>query len=163
MFAPLFPYYPTGDKLFIAKENDLVIEAVDKNGSKLYSITHDYEKVKVTEADKKQAMHHLKTKSQMKSMLDSIKPIIFPDYYPAIRRYFVADKNIYVFTYKKKENKRECLIFDIKGKFLKQVFLPYVLKNYKSDYPAAIKNGKLYQLFDNEETEEWELHVTEIK
>lgn len=162
MFAPIFPYYPIGDKLFIAKENDLVIAALDKNCDKLYSITRDYEKIKVTEEDKEQALHHLKTKSPMKSVLEMMKPIIFPDYFPAIRRYYIADKSIYVFTYKKKEAKRECLIFDIKGKFLKQVFLPYIVENFNSDYPAAIKNGKLYQLIDNEETEEWELHVTDI-
>jgi hypothetical protein len=29
-------------------------------------------------------------------------------------------------------------------------------------YPAAIKNGILYQLIENEETEAWDLHINPI-
>jgi len=55
------------------------------------------------------------------------------------------------------------LVFDIKGKFLKKLFLPYKFMNPVDEYPIAVKSGKLYQLIENEDEEKWELHITVIK
>lgn len=108
-------------------------------------------------------MEYIKTDPEIKPYIEMIKPITFPAYFPAIRNYYIAGKKIYVITYKKKDDKTECLIFNITGKFLKRVFLPYTYVNTIDEYPAAIKNGKLYQLNENQEMEQWELDVTEIK
>jgi hypothetical protein len=163
VFAHPLPYYTDEDNLFIVKGKDLVIDVLDKAGEKRYSITYDYKRINVTADDKKRVLDHLKTDPETKPYLEMIKPIIFPGYFPAIRNYYIADKKIYVLTYKQKNDKTECFIFDMKGTFLKQVFLPYVYVNPVDEYPAAIKNGRLYQLIENEGTEEWELHITGIK
>ena len=162
VFAHPLPYYPVADRLLIARGTDLRIEALDNNGNPLYAVTYDYKKLKVTDADKKKVLDHMKTDTEIKPYLEMIKPILFPDYFPAIRNYYTADNHIYVFTYKKAEGRNECLIFALKGAFLKQVFLPYAYVNAIDEYPAAIKGGKLLQLVENEETEEWELHLTTI-
>ena len=162
VFSHPLPYYTYEDKLFIVKGKDLVIEVLDKAGEKRYSITYDYKRIKVTADDKKRVLYHFKTDPETKSYFEMIKPILFPDYFPAIRNYYIADKKIYVITYKKENEKTECIIFDIKGKFLKQVFLPYIYVNPIDEYPTAIKNGTLYQLAENEDTEAWELHITGI-
>jgi hypothetical protein len=159
VFAHPLPYYTYEDNLFIVKGKDFVIDVLDKAGERRYSITYDYKRIKVTADDKKRVLDHLKTDPETKPFLEMIKPIIFPDYFPAIRNYYIADKRIYVITYKQENNKTECFIFDIKGKFLKKVFLPYIYVNPIDEYPAAIKNGTLYQLIENEETEDWELHI----
>lgn len=44
IFSHPLPFYPVEDKLFIAKEKELVIEALDKKGNKLYAVTYNYEK-----------------------------------------------------------------------------------------------------------------------
>jgi hypothetical protein len=40
--------------------------------------------------------------------------------------------------------------------------VPLAEKDERLWYPYVIKNGKLYQLIENLDEEEWELHVTEI-
>jgi hypothetical protein len=162
VFAPPLPYYPVKNRILIARGTDLLIEVLDPRGNPLYSITYDYKKCKVSEADKKEVLEYMNTDKEIKSYLEMIKPILFPDYFPAIRNYYPADDRIYVFTYKKTGAGTECLIFTLKGAFLKQVFLPYAYANAIDEYPAAIRDGKLWQLVENRETEEWELHLTTI-
>lgn len=159
VFAHPLPYYAYEDSLFIVKGKDFVIDVLDKIGKKRYSVTCDYKRIKVTADDKKRVLNYLKTDPETKPYFEMIKPIIFPDYFPAIRNYYIADKEIYIITYKKENEKTECFIFDIKGKFLKKSFIPYELMNPVDEYPAAIKNRTVYQLVENEETEDWELHI----
>jgi hypothetical protein len=33
----------------------------------------------------------------------------------------------------------------------------------KAQYPLTIKNGKLYQILENPDSEEWELHIAAIR
>ncbi|HLP44706.1 MAG TPA: hypothetical protein VK469_02100, partial [Candidatus Kapabacteria bacterium] len=65
--------------------------------------------------------------------------------------------------HKKEAEKSEFYIFDIKGTFLKKIMLPLKEKDERLWYPYTIGNGKLYQLVEDEDTETWELHVTDIK
>ncbi len=67
------------------------------------------------------------------------------------------------FSLWKWENKRvEFFIFDLKGKLEKNIYIPFAFQDALRPYPAAIKNGKLYQLIENDE-EEWELHISVIE
>ena len=162
VFNHPMPYYIYEGKLFIVKESDFVINVMDKSGKELHTITYDYQKIKVTANDKKRVMKHLGTDPEIKPYLEMIKPIIFPDYYPAIRNYQVADGRVYVLTYKQVKGKSEWLKFDINGKFLKHLFINFKYINPLDEYPSVIKNEKLYQLVENLDTEEWELHITSI-
>jgi hypothetical protein len=162
VFAHPLPYYVSQKKLFVAKGSDFVIDVLDESGKKLYAITHEYQRMRVTKDDRKRVMHHLETDPGIKPYLDMIKPIIFPDTFPPIRTYYVTDGRVYVLTYKIKEGETECLIFKANGQFLKKVFLPYRYKNPVDEYPADIKNDRLYQLVENEDSEEWELHITAV-
>lgn len=162
VFAHPLPYYASRGKIFVATGSDFVIDVLDESGKKLYAITREYQRARVTGDDRKRVMHHLETDPGIKPYLDMIKPIIFPDNYPAIRNYYVADGRIYVLTYKIKEGNTECLIFNTNGQYLKTVFLPYRYKNPVDEYPADIKSDRLYQVVENEDSEEWELHITAV-
>ena len=85
----------------------------------------------------------------------------FPEYFPA-RAFVVADSKIYIPTYKKKAGKNEFVVYDTNGKLLKKVFLPFKDQTLLMPYPWTVSSSKVYQLFDNEESEEWELLVTGI-
>jgi hypothetical protein len=74
----------------------------------------------------------------------------------------VTDGKIYVHTFIEKDGKTGFLIFDTKGKFLEKQFLNVYLKKMLEPYPFTIKNGKLYQLVENIDEEEWELFMTDI-
>jgi hypothetical protein len=86
----------------------------------------------------------------------------FPAAFPPIRNFHIVDNKIYVVTYKEKDNQCWMLVFDLGGKLLKEVFVSLVdinmlipdLYNY-----YTIHEDKLYILRDNQDTEEWELHI----
>jgi hypothetical protein len=80
----------------------------------------------------------------------------FPKYFPAFKRIFINSGNIYAVTFKKKSNKNEIIIMDLKGKILKRVFLELRGKCLQ------FFDGGLYYLNDNFANEEWELFYEPI-
>lgn len=154
-------YYPVGDKLIIEGENNNIY-ILDSQGKKLTAInTHDYEKIKITDEFKKETLKYLE--KRMPTAYQRVKIIgVFPEYYPY--RYFtVSDHKIYVLTFNSKEGKSEFYIFDLQGKLLKRAMVPFADNEFLRVYPYTIKNDRIYQLVDNEDTEEWELHIHDLK
>ena len=115
------------DKVFFKRGKDFIIDVFDPTGKMLYTIQHEYEKIKISEADKARYHDYFKTTRPWKRMYDSLikKEIYFPDFFPAIQIFIVADGKIYVLTYKKEKEKSEFVILDLNGKLLKTVFLPF--------------------------------------
>ena len=81
-----------------------------------------------------------------------------------IKKLSIANDKVYIQTYKKSNGKFEFYIFDIHGKLIKRIFLPIyqMYKGFIFLYPFTIQNEKLYQLVENDKSEVWELHITEI-
>lgn len=154
------------NKIFVENNAEGIINAYDNNGDKLFSLNlnEKCEKIKITEDHKQEYHNYYKRHPVYKRQYEIFKTRIeFPEYFPAIRNYWVADKKIYVRTYKNKDGKSEFILFNIVGKFLRKVLLPIVDKDINNPYPFTIYNGKIYQLIENEENEIWKLHVTGIK
>ena len=158
------------NKIVVAGNVDLKIDVFDHQGEKMFKINRQYKRVKFTKTHGDRVMNLYKTRPSTAPEYDWWKKNIhFPDYFPAIRMVFTADKKIYVRTYRESNNASEFFVFDEQGKLLKHVFLPIAESSAKNAYPYmrdsspfAIKNGNLYQLILNEETEEWSLHVHKI-
>ncbi|MCP5106451.1 MAG: hypothetical protein GY950_23910 [bacterium] len=152
------------DKIFVARGSGFIIDVFNGEGEKLYSLEHPYEKRKVTEAYKKTTLDFFKTDPRWRNNFELIKSMArFPGYFHAIRYFQVNDGGIYVQTYGEKEGKSEFYIFDIKGKFIKKVYVPFLDDMGINIVPRhTISGGKFYQLAANDETEEWELHVHEM-
>jgi hypothetical protein len=148
--------------IFITGGEGFHIDALDQNGKKLFSINQTYKRRKFTETDKKNFIEFFKktTKQQYEMLKDRI---VFPKYYPEIAYFLIADKKLFVVTWHRKEDQAEFIIFDLKGKLVKQLYLPFQIQDGIRGYPWAIKNGKLYQLIENPDSEEWELHVHKIE
>lgn len=155
-------YQIHSDKIFITGKEGFGLDILDNTGKKLYSIAReDYKKRKFTSEDEKKFREVLK--SRFKAQYDRLKSrISFPDYFPEIFNFFIADNKIYISTWKWKNERIEFFIYGLKGKLLKHLFIPFVFQNALEPYPAAIKNSKLYQLIENDD-EEWELFITDIK
>jgi hypothetical protein len=83
----------------------------------------------------------------------------FPEYFTA-RIFKIADNKIFIPTYKKQNGKNEFIILDLKGNVKKKIYLPFKDRSFLLAYPYAIGGNRLYQVFDNDETGEWELHIT---
>lgn len=158
----LFKVYD--DTLFTTEggADKFLIDVFDSNGNKRYSIQRDYEKIKVTESFIKRVHNYFRLKFKRGGLEHNLKHTKFPDYFPAIRHFTVSDKKIYVITHKKSGDNSEIIVLDLPGNLLKKVMVPVKEKNVEYLYPYSIHAGKLYQIVENEESEEWELQVTEI-
>jgi hypothetical protein len=164
-----FSYVVDDNKIFISGSREFVIDVLDSDGKPLYSIKQDYELIKFTPEMKNMVLDHLKTDYKTRAYFDMIKwRLRFPDTLPAILDIFVSNQKIYAVTNKTGENKktvvkkREVYIFEVKGKFLKKVFLP-ICESGIETFPFCIDNEKLYQLVERESDEVWELHITDIE
>ncbi len=154
-------YLCCGDKIFIEGEKD-IIHVFDKDGKKEYDINLDFEKLKISEDNKNVFLEDIKTLYTGPLMKRLIKEKgKFPRYFPA-RFFKIANEKIYIPSYKKRDGKTEFVVYSIKGKLLKKIFLPLKDQTLVLPYPYTISNNKIYQVFDDAETEEWELHITDI-
>ncbi len=150
------------DRLFTAVKKDFVIDVYNGKGKMVSSIVREYEKRKVTDADKEGIMDYFRKDPRFRAVFERFKKRLrFPAYFPAIRDFCVDGGKLYVRTYKKSKGKTEFFVLNLEGKLLKTVFLPIVEKDGKESYPYTVKNETVYQLIENPD-EEWELHIYPI-
>lgn len=161
---PLCPrkgtYYVHRGKIFYDDEEG-TIHVLDSSGKELYSIRHEYGRVKIEDIHKERYLMFWRTdlRPEYTAFKDRLK---FPAAFPPIRNFHIVDDKIYVITHMEKSNRCKMLVFALDGKLLKEVFVPLVdinmlvpdLYNY-----YTIHKDKLYILRDNPDTEVWELHL----
>ena len=151
------------DLLYIGDHAKGTINVFDKQGKKVRTITYPFKDLEVTDQQVKEMEENLKLNPGTKEFYEMFKDQIrFPEIYPKYYDFFVDD-NIYVLTYERKENQAQFIVLDKKGIFVKKILLPFYQTNMHVTYPHTISSGKLYQLVENEDEEEWELHITKIK
>lgn len=152
------------DKLYIAWEKDLIIRVFDQNGTHLYNIKKEYKRVKVTDQFKKNIENFFRTNKRYKRIFEMLDPkLLFPERLPAIADIKINDGKLYVFTYRideKNNNATECLVFDVQGKYMEEIYLPLKRRDELQAYPYVISKEKLYQLI--EEGEYWRLKITKF-
>lgn len=156
------------DRLYTAWDNDFRIKVFDTGYKLLYSIKHPIERVKVTDDMKKDILHFFKTSQMTKNFFEMMKPIKFPEYFPAVANMFITGDKIYVVTFKTAPvddttDNNKIMVFDLKGKFLRNILLPVRMMDPIQSYPYTIHEGKMYQLVENEDEEAYEVHITDIK
>ncbi len=167
-------YQAYQDKIFIEQSlKGFVIEVFDNRGASLYSIQHDYEKIPVTREKRRELEESLRLDPYMNigpdswAQFKSQTKMIYPDSFPAIQDFFIADNKIYVLTFRRRDSRNQFVILDLKGHILGEVYLPEVRRpGFTEQMLGAgvrlfcIDQSKYYYIV---ETEEWcELHVAEI-
>jgi hypothetical protein len=149
------------DLIFVSGKEGFVIDVYDKSGRLLHTFEQPYEKRKMTAKDEK-AIHDL-LKREYKEIYERLKSMIkIAPYFPVIGNFLFDNQYVYVSTNKEQDGKTEFFMFNDKGKFLKKIFMPIAKKDPLRPYPFDFFKRKLYQLIDNEDTDEWELHITDI-
>jgi hypothetical protein len=157
-------FFVVDNKIVIGGQKEFVINILNAKGDKISSITRDYKLIKVGEDYRKGIYEWLKTNPSTKQAFEFLKNMItFGEDFPAIQVIYVDDQKIYIQTYMKKEENYEFFIYDVNGKFLQRLFLPVTYMNAIMHNPTTIKDNTLYQLIENEEEENWELHAHPIK
>jgi hypothetical protein len=91
------------------------------------------------------------------------KNFVFSDYFPAYNGFFVQDEKLYVFDYPTPDGKQGVSILSIKGQFLKRQVIPFIGGDYFDRGRYFIYKGVLYYLYDNVETEKWEIRDLKIE
>ena len=150
------------EHIYILNKNEFNIRIYDKNGNFSHSLEKDYPRVEITDRDKELLFDYYKF--QVKDFV-RLKPLlVIPKYYPAIYDFTEIDNKLYVLTWKVVDKTREIVVIDLKGKVLLHSFVHHKdpLRG-DGNSPYRFYNNKLYQLYDNPDTETWELLVHEIK
>jgi len=174
------------NKIFVEESpKGFFIEIFDCEGKKLYQIDKKYKKIKVTSKYKNLVMDNLKESFKQKKVgvfvplhiveggWENFKKwakFIYPDYIPSIRDIVVDNEKIYVQTFNREDNKEEYVILDLKGNTVKKVYLPRIKNSAVFVYQVlglslrfyAINNNRFIYLNENEDDEEWEVHVIAI-
>jgi hypothetical protein len=165
VFTNWLEYHVYKDRIFYCdKAKEFEIEIFNNEGKKLYTISLEYKKLKLTSAHRHQVLERYRRHPEFGGNMDRLKRLIrFPEYLPAVQALGVGDGKLYVRTYKEKDGKREFFIFDINGKLLKKTFITFKEEGVFDESTFCITNGKLYRLIENYNTDLWELHVIPIE
>jgi hypothetical protein len=156
-------YITTKDKVFISAKKDFVVDVIDITGKKLFSITRDYERIKIDRSFVNNFFAWVK-KNRPPQLYEGMKRLFeFPDYLPAIFDIIIDKDILYVITYKRKKEMNEVFLYTTAGKFIKTLDIPLYKDHPIDPLPYTLHDGKIFQLIDNAETEEWELRITPIK
>jgi hypothetical protein len=145
-----------GENIYIADSSKgFYIDVFTADGDHLYTIKKKFKKIKLTKEYKDMKMEDWKGTKLWAENKRNFN-YVFPEYFPDMKFFMVADQKIFVFTFRKKDDKNECVILDRKGKILNKTWL-------LAERPYTIKNNKFYRLVENIEKEEYELHITAIE
>jgi len=159
------PYQAYQDKVFVTGEKGFLVNVLNSKGDIVSKIEKkDYKPGEVNEKFKKQI--HKTIEKQSPQQYAFLKDrMVFPKYFPAFSSFYIDSKvkMLYLFTWKIEKNIIECFVYDMDGKFQNRIDLPIEMQGSLRPYPMTIYDWKLYQLIDNDETEEWEMHITDIK
>lgn len=147
-------------------DKDFKLNITDHEGKLLNQIHRIHQPVAFSQADKNKVIKFWQSDQRMNKYIDLFKiSVSFPSYFPAMCTWTLADDKIYIITFLKSTGGNECLIYDLKGHFLKKTHVPIkspceILFRW---YPFDICDGHFYQLWDNTDEESWELQISKIE
>ncbi len=160
LFSGSMVFEPYKDRIYVVDEG-LAIDVFDKNGRLQKTIKREHEPIKF-DADKRKQFDET-LKFMFKSFYDQFKVMIYyPEYLPVIYNLQFSDPYLYVFTWNQQGEKQELFIFKLDGTFVEKTAVPLKMVQFIIPSPFDIADKTLFQLVDNEESEQWELHKIPI-
>ncbi len=176
LFSDYLSFEVHDNKIFVEKSpKGFLVDVYDSDGNKLYAIEKEYEKDRVTEADKTAAFARLRKDNKAKLMIRMVggwekvlkwMKVVYPAFKPPIWDFEIDSGKLYVQTFRQKENKDEFIVLDLEGAILDTVYLPVFMRpgveeNMYGVRYQAFAGDKFYYLKENKNA--WELHAQEIK
>ena len=158
------PYVVHNSILYVSERDGFKVNAIDKTGKRLFKIERkDYKPRKFTSEIEKEIHKNLK-KNSPQWYQRSHKKFYFERNFPVFSHIYKDPKAemLYLFTWKFKDSKYECFIYDMKGKFQKKTTIFFKKFGIMRVNPLMIYDWKVYQLIDNEETENWDMYITDV-
>jgi hypothetical protein len=164
----ILPFIEVEDRRIFFLDYEGVVHMFDETGKeirtfKISSLEDAYIPVKVTEERKETYIEYFLSDPRFKPQFERDRNnVSFPSLFPEIKDFRVESKRIYAITFREEEGKKELYILDLKGRILKKTMVELQEINPRELNPYTIHEGKLYQLSENENTEEWELQVSSL-
>ena len=162
LLTKTFNYIYHKQKILIPGKDGNSIDILNTNFDLDFTINIDLKPLTVSKDFKKNMIHFLKTSPDTKNVFQMISPVRFPKYFPNVNQFFADNGKIYVMTWEKSAKGNTFYIYDMKGKYTGKNIIPIKYETDIQTYPLSLKNGKLYQLVENDDEDEWELLVSEI-
>jgi len=153
-----------GKIVYAHNDGSFAVDIRDPDGNVHARIRGNDERIPFGKADKDRMFAFYENHPLYKESFQQMKKrIIIPDYFPAILNCKVADNKIYIITFRVKNRKNECLVYNLDGALIKRTFIMLLGESPdKKDTPFAIFNGQLLQLVENPDDENWYLYVSDI-
>jgi hypothetical protein len=149
------------ENIYVSGSPGFAIDVYNQNGEKIKKIYHPCNRQKISRSDKQKILNAHRGSQTNEDLWRQIRKIInVPGFYPEFRTFQISDQKLYVQTYKKTTEKTEFIIFDLQGNKIGHNHFPIKYENFIEPFPYVIANKTLYQLYENPEKEEWELHLT---
>ncbi|MFC2158828.1 hypothetical protein ACFLT9_13425 [Acidobacteriota bacterium] len=168
-------YTVYNDRIYIEESpQGFVFEVFDLEGNRLNRIDKKYTPARVNRRDREEAEERIKIDpftnnfpGGWEAMKKQTK-FLFPNRFPSIRDFVVADDKIYVQTFHRQDGLEEYVILDLEGNLIKRARLP---ESYKPGFTEEMMgSGIKYYSFSNDSyyylkiSEEWcELHRENLK
>jgi hypothetical protein len=158
IFQDFFHYKLMDDTIVVGNtQKGFHFGIFDKKGNKIRSIDLKHKKIPVTEEDKTNFMKIFKKTvgtTRYKRFQNTKNPL-FPDHYPPYDYFDVSDQKIYVRLFPIVNNTQQLLVLDLKGNKLNQYTIPI----HRVEAPFMIHNSHYCYLKENEDLEQWQLHM----
>jgi hypothetical protein len=169
-------FWVTDEKIYVEKSREgLAFSVFDYSGKCMDTVNIHDQKSPVTQKDSNRAYDRICHDPEVKSMggIEAIKrqfDFSIPEYFPSIREITADDQNIYLLTFKQKQDKTEFVIWNLSKKQEKRLYLPSTQDVLLDDELTGRVNryysfnkGFYYYLRDNEKEEVWELHKVNLE
>lgn len=156
LVLPIFKFAEYNGKIFLVdRRTDFHISIFDEKGNPAGIIHKKYTPLKISGEYKIRRFEKHKNTPVVKKRWHLLKKTFkytFPEYFPAIQDFFVADNKVYVKTYLVQGGKEEYWILKTDGKLIKKALLPAAINGYWCFY-----KNRFWYIFENDD-EEWECH-----
>jgi len=143
---------------------DMKLDVFDRDGVLKFTVRDpEFRNKKVSEKDKKDAIDYFR--KFMPELYTRRQRIRFSDKWGGVGTFFFdeSDNSLYIITYAQdKTGKYLFYKYGTDGKFIKKFYLDVGYRDIWAPYPLDIENGKLYQLIENYEDEEWDLIIKNL-
>jgi hypothetical protein len=155
-----------GNRIFsIGLDIEFCMQIFDLQGELIHVIKRNYRPVPFTEKDRQRVLESFRTNPTTAPQFERWKQLLrFPDFFPAIRNIFSDGIRLLVRTFADKDGKSEFLVFRPDGSFIKTIWLPIRLSSERwsnpflwDSAPFTFFDGYLYQLFEDDENENYQL------
>lgn len=156
---PNYKYILYKNSIYLSADLDSIsIRVFDLQGKLRSTITRAGERLKIPDAYIRKMKEYYRTSPDWKNFWEYLRQYLtFPDYFPAVRDFFIDQNLVYIQTFQVENKQAKWLVFDLEGNLKGKACLP-VTDFYTDRIPLhGILDRFYYFLEENLEEEVWEI------